>query len=38
VAGLRSGGDPAKGEAPEELRGKAEGAAANCPVAIIGVE
>jgi ferredoxin len=34
----RVAGDPAKGEAPESLRGAAQGAADSCPVAIIHVE
>jgi ferredoxin len=37
VEGLRVGGDRAKGEAQEGLRGASEGAAANCPVSIIHV-
>jgi len=38
IAALRTGGDPAKGEAPEALRAKAEDAAAACPVSVIHIE
>jgi ferredoxin len=38
VEALRTGGDSAAGEAPEGLRGAAQGAAANCPVSIIHVD
>jgi ferredoxin len=38
VEGFRVAGDKAKGEAPENLRESAQGAADSCPVAIIRIE
>lgn len=38
VEALRLEGDREKGEAPESLRDAAQGAAANCPVAIIHID